>query len=636
MSEDDLLALAAQGRVKFHEQDEYVFEQDTPRGPWVYVVASGTVKVVKTGESGEELFDMRGPGDLLGISWFFSDKLFVHSAKAVTDVLLYALPWSGLRQCMQKYAAVSRYLASYFSINPNYRLPDPQDGLGSFPSAEPFGENSAASAEDAMQWLSGAETLTDRARRRLYACRENTPVFEAARVLRDSRQDAGLVVDAQGRPLGIFTVADFCNRVATGDVGMHASVSAVMTAPVRTVCDGMNAGELILEMLRRNVRHLCVTRDGTGDSPAVALISERDMQLLHGRLPVSLGRELSRAGSVEDMSLFRRRVDEHVAEYLQTHLPLRWICNFVEAMDACLIRRAVELAELQLLAENPGVIQPDVAWAWLVFGSAGRRERLLRAPQQNGIVYADPAPHLREEVRRWFLRLGARVARILEECGFARSSLCAGRSENVRPLSEWKQTFYTRLQEVSDDAAVVASLDYFDARTSMGDPALLEALHAHWGSVIQQQGEFLKTLARCALENLPPLTIFQNTVVDTDGSVETRLDVQRHMLMPLADTARVCALAHGLFATVPTTDRFMELAKRVPEKAALFNEAAEAFRVALYHQAASGLQHGDDGRFLRPAELGKIDQEILKGVFRTVDEVFSYVEEVFDVEGGGA
>ena len=305
-------------------------------------------------------------------------------------------------------------------------------------------------------------------------------------------------------------------------------------------------------------------------------------------------------------------------------------------MDATLIKRAVELAQAQLLAENPGTSRPDVPWSWLVFGAVGRCERLLRGPQRNGIIYADPEPASRDETRRWFLRLGARVSHILEQCGFPRSALCADRSENVRPLSEWKKSFETRMQAVCDDAAIIASLDYFDVRSAMGDPSLLEALHAHWGNIIARQKDFLKTLARCALENLPPLTIFQNTIVDTDGKVETRLDVLRHMLMPLIDTARVCAWEYGLFATTPTIERFLQTSTRVkPQSALLFNEAAEAFRVALYHQAASGLQHGDDGRFLRPAELGKIDQEILKGVFRTVDELFRYLEKTFDLEGGG-
>jgi len=635
MSEEDLLALAGQGRVKFHEQDEYVFEQNTPRGPWVYVVASGTVKVVKISGAGEELFDMRGPGDLLGISWFFSDKLFIHSAKAVTDVLLYALPWSGLRQCMQKYAAVSRYLAAYFSINPNYRLPDPQDKRASFSTAGHEDEAAAASAENPTEWLSGTAALVERSRRRLFTCDGTLRVRDAAKALVDYRQDAGLVVDKKGRPLGIFTSFDFSSHVATGEVGVDEPVSSLMTAPVWTVQNGLSAGELILKMLQLNVRHLCITEDGTSDSPALGLISERDMQLLHGRLPMFLGRELRRARDVDNLVLFRRRVDEHVAEYLDARLPLRWICEFVSTMDGALVKRAVELAEEGLLAENPGARRIETPWCFLAFGAEGRQERLLHAAQENGIVYGDTPPAFAEETRRWFLRLGARVANILEACGFPRSSVCVERSENVRPLEEWKRSFERRMQAVTDDAGLLASHAYFDARAVAGDIRLLEALYAHWGESMRKTPEFLTALARCALENLPPLTIFQNTIVDTDGKVETRLDVLRHMLMPLTDTARVFALAGGEFTATSTMERFAAAARKRPEKAALLNEAGESFRVALFHQAASGLHHGDDGRFLRPAELGKIDQEILKSVFRTVDELFKYVEADFHLDGSG-
>ena len=119
MEPADLQSLAGRGRVKFHESGEYIFREGEARGPWLYVVQQGTVRIVHNTPQGEQLVDMRGEGDLIGISWFLSEKVFVHSARTDGDTLLYALPWDEFVPLVRKYPKVSRYLAAYFSLRPN-------------------------------------------------------------------------------------------------------------------------------------------------------------------------------------------------------------------------------------------------------------------------------------------------------------------------------------------------------------------------------------------------------------------------------------------------------------------------------------------------------------------------------------
>ena len=64
MEEAELLELAAGGRVIFHEDGEFVFEQGRPCGPYVYVIQQGVVRLIETSEDGlDELRDVRGEGE---------------------------------------------------------------------------------------------------------------------------------------------------------------------------------------------------------------------------------------------------------------------------------------------------------------------------------------------------------------------------------------------------------------------------------------------------------------------------------------------------------------------------------------------------------------------------------------------
>ena len=64
MEESDLLELAARGRVKFHEPNEYILWQGEPHRHQVFVIHQGTVSLWDEAASDAELRDVRGVGDM--------------------------------------------------------------------------------------------------------------------------------------------------------------------------------------------------------------------------------------------------------------------------------------------------------------------------------------------------------------------------------------------------------------------------------------------------------------------------------------------------------------------------------------------------------------------------------------------
>ena len=72
MEESDLLDLAARGRVKFHEPNEYILWQGEPHRHQIFVIQQGTVSLWDETASQAELRDVRGAGDMLGVERFTS------------------------------------------------------------------------------------------------------------------------------------------------------------------------------------------------------------------------------------------------------------------------------------------------------------------------------------------------------------------------------------------------------------------------------------------------------------------------------------------------------------------------------------------------------------------------------------
>src|SRR5215471_15091341 len=117
LAEKDLLEVAGRGRVKFHEADEFVFQQGQPVAPWVWVIQQGKVEIIDESRGPGQLRDVLGEGDLLGLDRFAGSTTYVSSARTTSDVLLYAIEADAFGELALQTPALKRYLAAHFSVS---------------------------------------------------------------------------------------------------------------------------------------------------------------------------------------------------------------------------------------------------------------------------------------------------------------------------------------------------------------------------------------------------------------------------------------------------------------------------------------------------------------------------------------
>ncbi|WOO42160.1 DUF294 nucleotidyltransferase-like domain-containing protein [Rubellicoccus peritrichatus] len=610
MEEEDLLRLAGSGRVKFHESEEIVFEEGLERESWFYVIQKGTVNLFKKNGKREELTDVRVEGNLLGMLWDLDTDVYLSTARTTSDTILYRLPLDPLIELAEKIPKVKAFLKSYYSKTPGSE--EANEGINEAPS----------------DWLKYIGPAKERAARNLLTCSANDPIKSVARAVAPGCQEAVVVVDSQRRPIGVITESDLSGKVATGDIAIDAPASALMSSPVVTIKPGLTAGELLLKMLHFRVHHLCVTADGTDQTPIIGILTERNLSLLHGRLPTILTNEIQVAKTTEELAKARERTDELVFYYLETEAPIPWIASFVAEIDGAITERALDLAQEKL--SRRGQNGPGTPFCWLAFHSEGRRERLLRSPQRSGIIFTDPDQGTGEATAAYYRDLACEVRDILKVCGFLLEPN-ERRADNprwCRPLSTWKG-YYTAWIKDPIENEILRQTPFFDLRIIAGEKSLGDELIEHIQSELGKHPNFIPLLANDAMENLPPVTIFRDSVMDKSGMLWSSIDTKAHALYPMVDLARVMALQFGLSDTTSTIERFQKLKELVPEEAKLFGEAAEAFQFALLIQTRFGLSRGDEGQFIRPGELNLIQKEQIKTLFRTVARLLEFAAERF-------
>lgn len=593
---DDLLALAASGKVLFHESDEFVFRQGKATRACCWVIQQGTVEITDESPAGSHLQDLLGAGDLLGLDGLLDRATYARSAKTTSDVILYALDAAAVKALWNRYPALAEFLASHASLRAHH------EGLSAVPRARSL---------TAASWLDVAGPTADFLADRLQLARPAQPLAEVLRQTMHQLATAIAVVDTSGAALGVVTEREL--RARWADAGHAADTCAdVMSARYATAPPARMAHQYLAQMLAQRVSHLVITPDGTSVTPVQGLLTAADLSLLLGCNPVLLQQELLQARTPASWRLWLRQARAlKVAAWTGEQAHDR-VAELSSAWDRAFAEAVVRAA----LAHESTL---DVPACWLLFGSAGRSEDVDPARPEIGLIYRDPAAGSAAEVAAHVCRVEARIAHLLAECGLVPPRLSAHEQAVPRcgSQSQWR-AFFDRVIANPVENDVYAARRLFDVQVLFGDADLAGTLEDGIAQAMAASPQFIPVLANDTLDHLPPMTFFQGLVIDADGAHTDTLDLGVTALVPLVDAARVYALAAGNLQAKTTLQRLDLAARTLPDEAEVFREASAAFRIVSRHATLAALKHPVGSPLIAPGQLSKLDQRLLKTSFKSI------------------
>lgn len=594
---DELLPLAQSGRVTFHSEDEIVCTQGQPCKPWFWVIQQGSVELIE--EPAGAIRDLLTVGDIFGADRFAGRENYTYSARTTCDVILYALDLETFAQLRARWLTVDRYVRALLSVQ-------------TVPASAGQGEVTAHPA-----WLP-VSALTEAILKAHLVCRsKETSIGEVAAAMLASNCHVAAVTNAAGFPLGIVT--DVVLRAALAE-GMTAAmaVGEIMQTRFPVAPLGLSLEESILMMLRERESFVVVTNDGSSATPVEGVITETTVQLLSGVSPSLFVRRTKEAESMKELAVLGERVYAFVQQHLNEAGAVGWFSEFLTSFLHTLTVRILELCQTQL--EREGFRSPSARWCWVFFGAAGRGELLTPVVPTGALVFDDSCS---AEDASWFERLGTRLLEGYAACNLASCNSPVPLPAIAQSAGAWKATF-RKLLEDPLFARIHHWRALFDFQAAAGDSSLAEEIRTDIRHLLTDAPAAIALLGNDCLESFPPLTLFQDLVVEVDGSRRSALNLSTTALEPLADVGRVFALAAGDPVPSGTINRLMQAADHFPEHAALILEAAEAVRVLLLEQCRTGIRERSDGCLLYPALLSRYEQLLLKSAFRSVVRVMEF------------
>ncbi|HEX2101509.1 MAG TPA: DUF294 nucleotidyltransferase-like domain-containing protein [Candidatus Synoicihabitans sp.] len=630
LPEETVEALANEATVRICVPGDRVWQPGDPPGDELFFLARGRVEYFATAAGQPTLVDVRDVGDLLGLTALVSNQPLNIEARVVEESILYGLPWARLRKLLASHDDARNYVNRHLFWATRI-------GSGitamSGSEAESSGEGIGGRTKNILQaHLAGGRLIEPRSRDRLLTCAPQNPIAHAAELMASRRVPSILVVDDARRPLGIVTNSAIVKHVVAGSTDRAAPVHTIMASPVITVSARSSATAAILLMLRERIGQVCITEDGTPNTAALDVWTNKDLLAQSGHHPAGLLREFRHARTPARLRELCDEVEEIARSYLEAGVSAILLGQICAELYDELVQRLLELASAELAAS--GVVLPRIPWAWLSVGSDGRREQILRTDMDNAFVFAAAAtPEEDDAHRAAFLQLTTRVVALLVECGFARcqGGVMASNPKWCQTDAEWTREI-AAIGESGAPEPLFRGIVLYDLRYVAGDAPLSAPLRRAVFDSVRGNERLQHRLAELVVATPPPLNFWGRFVVETKGDRAGEFDIKGRGIAPLRDAARLLALKHGLARRYSTGGRWDDLARHVPRLEELAKLAREGYDELLRLRTATGLARGDAGRFIDPTALSKLERARLANVFDVVRMVQDHVKLEFRLE----
>ncbi|MCB0748640.1 MAG: CBS domain-containing protein, partial [Ignavibacteriae bacterium] len=377
ITKDELLIIASQISILYLESDNLIFSQGEIPPDYFYVIREGAVKLFNEYRSDKILIDICDEGDIFGIRPLISvHQPYTLTAVVSEEALIYKIPTSFFISTMKTNKSVEDYFSSSFAGG--IRNP-----YSSFNKQKAFDYEKNKFSDST--YLSEVQTIQFNTKP--ISCKIDTKIKDAAKIMRSNNVGSLIIVDESFKPIGIITDRDLRNKVVGGDVSLESEILEIMNSPVITAHSQLTASDLQILMIKNNIHHVVITKDGSANSEIIGMVSEHDILVMHGNNPSAFIREIKRSTESGQLRQIRVSAEQLVKKYLDQEVSISYISRIITEINNSITSKAIEITMAKLQAEEGKT--PDVKWCWLALGSQGREEQLLRSDQDNALVFED-------------------------------------------------------------------------------------------------------------------------------------------------------------------------------------------------------------------------------------------------------
>ena len=613
LPEKEIENVASQVFIAHYKKDKILFVQGQSKVDYLYIIQKGAAERYFEENNDKKLSGILTEGHMFGgISMLVNNGVPVRTLRLAEKTYFYLLPRENFLKLCEKYEVFSEYFTDTFGkrmLNRSYSS---------------LIASSKQPRDDSIHIYS--QPIKNIYNKTIVTCPTDLAIQDVATRMIENTCSSILVNNKEGEFVGIVTGNDLRRKVVSAGYDIRNKVEDIMSSPLMTISADALAFEGLMTMMQHGVKHLAVTDI---DDKVIGMISNNDFVNAQETSPVFLIRELNNARTPDKIYEKIPHLPKVVRNMVFSGAKAYNINRLITAVADVVLEKMIQftLAEME---------PPPVRFAFMIFGSQGRKEQTLKTDQDNAIIFEDLPEDKIPEVQQYFLKFGEKVSDYLNSAGYdyCEGGIMAKNPKWCQPVSVWKQYFSHWIHKASPEDLLQSSI-FFDFQWAHGTIELVEELKQHLFSSIGNWTGFLRHMTENALHFKPPLGFFRNIVVESKGKHRNTFDIKGAM-MPIVDFSRIHALKNRIDET-NTQERLKQLYKAEKMNEKEYEEVKQAYnylmQLRLVRHVKAIIEDGQKpDNYVNPEKLSTLEQRMLKEIFKKIEALQGKLK--FDFLGG--
>lgn len=431
----------------------------------------------------------------------------------------------------------------------------------------------------------------------------HTPVVEALSQMQESKAVSIIVKNPDG--YGIVTDANLRKYILHKEEDNILEISQIQTYPMISIKEGELLFNVLLLMTEHSIKHLPVFDEKENLLGVLELIDLLSFFSNQSHLIIV---QIDRAEDLSTVILAAKRVEIMVSALHAKGVKSRYIAKLVAEIKKKMYTKLFEMILPKTWQERS---------AFVLLGSEGREEQILRTDQDNALIFEDGfMPDEVDDVTQQFIAA-------LDEIGFPR---CKGDVMIINPkwcksISEYKKDIHQWIEHPTYDGFMDMAI-FCDSMAVAGDVSLHETLQTYLISQIGTQKQILPHFAKSIDSFESPLGFFSRFSSGGKGH-EDEIDIKKGALFALVHGVRALALEYGITQTNTTLriKALNDLGYMNKEDAGDMLEALEVIHTLRLHAQIEKLEKGKEmDNYICVKTLSKLERDVLKEALKTVEQ----------------
>lgn len=429
---------------------------------------------------------------------------------------------------------------------------------------------------------------------------DHNDLRQASQHLREHRSTAALVNLADGKQ-GIFTTTDLLNAFTDYPADNYPSLSQLAKSDIICLEADEHLFKALLLMTEHHLSHIVITKQ----QQPIGFLHQKTLLGALASQSFIVAQQIEQAVAVDDLLNVPQQLETMVEILHDKGVKARYIADMVSSLNRALLRKVALLTQ-------PAVLH-DLDYTFVVLGSEGRQEQILRTDQDNALFWQGEADE--QAIRQW----AEAIYQALHNMGFPD---CSGNIMVTNPL--WCQPLAKMQQQIkrwaaqsSNEANIYLSI-LLDADTISGSKALTHQLLQQVRQQINHNRSFLGHFAKSTLEFETPLGFFSQLKTEAGHY----LDVKKGGLFAIVHGVRVLACESHI-TDKSTLDRLQSLGKTRLLSAEFADEVSEAFdflqQLKLQQQLVNLAQGKAIDNRIHIKKLSALQLDLLKDCLKVIN-----------------